>query len=42
VGTGMERLVARDSGVMVTARHSGIVDYVDASRVVIRIEDKES
>jgi len=41
VGTGMERLVARDSGVMVTAKHSGIVDFVDASRIVIRIDDKE-
>jgi len=42
VGTGMERLVARDSGVMVTAKHSGIVDFVDASRIVIRIDDKEA
>ena len=42
VGTGMERLVARDSGVMVSARHAGVVDYVDASRIVVRIEDKES
>ncbi|MFM8270154.1 MAG: DNA-directed RNA polymerase subunit beta, partial [Pseudomonadota bacterium] len=42
VGTGMERLVARDSGVMVTAKHSGIVDFVDASRIVVRIDDKEA
>lgn len=42
VGTGMERLVARDSGVMVSAKNAGVVDYVDASRIVVRIEDKES
>lgn len=42
VGTGMERLVARDSGVMVIAKHPGVVDYVDASRIVIRIDDQAS
>ena len=36
VGTGMEYLVARDSGVAVLARHSGTVERVDASRIVIR------
>ncbi|PHS67787.1 MAG: DNA-directed RNA polymerase subunit beta [Methylophaga sp.] len=42
VGTGMERAVARDSGVMVIARRGGLVDSVDASRVVIRVNDKEA
>lgn len=38
VGTGMERLVARDSGVVCLARNSGVVDYVDATRIVIRTD----
>jgi DNA-directed RNA polymerase subunit beta len=42
VGTGMERAVARDSGVMVVAKRGGIVDSVDASRVVIRVNDEEA
>ncbi|MFM8315519.1 MAG: DNA-directed RNA polymerase subunit beta, partial [Deltaproteobacteria bacterium] len=42
VGTGMERLVARDSGVTINARHGGIVDYVDATRIVVRIDEKET
>lgn len=41
VGTGMELKVAADSGVMVIARRSGKVDSVDASRIVIRVDDKE-
>ena len=36
IGTGMESVVARDSGVAVLARNSGIVESVDASRIVIR------
>jgi DNA-directed RNA polymerase subunit beta len=36
VGTGMEETVARDSGVVITARHHGVVDQVDATRIVIR------
>ncbi len=39
VGTGIERIVARDSGVTVTARRSGIVESVDASRIVIKTDD---
>ena len=39
VGTGMERVVARDSGVTVTARRDGIVEAVDASRIVIKTEE---
>ncbi|KXU36114.1 DNA-directed RNA polymerase subunit beta [Ventosimonas gracilis] len=41
VGTGMERNVARDSGVCVVARRGGIIDSVDASRVVVRVSDAE-
>lgn len=36
VGTGVERLVARDSGACVVALHDGVVEEVDASRIVIR------
>jgi len=36
VGTGMEEVVARDSGVTIVARRSGIVDQVDATRIVVR------
>ena len=35
VGTGMEEKVARDSGVAIIARRSGVVDQVDATRIVI-------
>jgi DNA-directed RNA polymerase subunit beta len=37
VGTGMEETVARDSGAAVAARRTGIVDQVDASRIVVRV-----
>jgi DNA-directed RNA polymerase subunit beta len=39
VGTGMERVVAIDSGVTVIARRDGVVDSVDAARIVIRVAD---
>jgi DNA-directed RNA polymerase subunit beta len=39
VGTGMEGVVARDSGVTTVARRDGIVDQVDATRIVIRVSD---
>ena len=42
VGTGMERAVAIDSGVTVVARRGGIVDSVDASRIVVRVNDEET
>ncbi|WP_022654465.1 DNA-directed RNA polymerase subunit beta [Aquaspirillum serpens] len=42
VGTGIERSVAIDSGTTVTARRGGRIDYVDASRVVIRVNDDEA
>ena len=38
VGTGMERNVARDSGVCVVARRGGVIDSVDASRIVVRVD----
>ncbi|MFU8816136.1 MAG: DNA-directed RNA polymerase subunit beta [Pseudomonadales bacterium] len=41
VGTGMERHVARDSGVCVISGRGGIVDSVDASRIVVRVADDE-
>ena len=41
VGTGMERKVAKDSGVTVVAERGGEVDSVDASRIVVRAHDKE-
>ena len=41
VGTGMESVVARDSGVVVVARRSGFVDQVDSSRIVIRADEKK-
>jgi len=40
VGTGMESVVARDSGVVSIARRPGVVDYVDAQKIVIKA-DKE-
>jgi DNA-directed RNA polymerase subunit beta len=42
VGTGMERPVAIDSGVTVVAKRGGVVDSVDASRIVIRVNDDET
>ena len=42
VGTGMERPVAIDSGVTVVARRGGVVDSVDASRIVVRVNDGET
>ncbi|MEE8343370.1 MAG: DNA-directed RNA polymerase subunit beta, partial [Gammaproteobacteria bacterium] len=42
VGTGIERTVAIDSGVTVVARRGGAVDSVDASRMVVRVNDDET
>jgi len=42
VGTGIERRVAIDSGNAITARRGGVVDKVDASRVVVRVNDDET
>ncbi len=40
VGTGMEEIVARDSGAAIAARRSGVVDQVDATRIVIRATEE--
>ena len=42
VGTGIERTVAIDSGVTVVAKRGGVVDSVDASRIVVRVRDEET
>ncbi|RYE29058.1 MAG: DNA-directed RNA polymerase subunit beta, partial [Hyphomicrobiales bacterium] len=42
VGTGIERVSAVDSGTVVTATRGGIVDYVDATRIVVRVNDAEA
>ncbi len=41
VGTGIESNVARDSGVCVVAKRGGVIDTVDASRIVVRVNDDE-
>jgi DNA-directed RNA polymerase subunit beta len=41
VGTGIERAVARDSGVIVTAKRGGVIDQVDAGRIVVRVNESE-
>lgn len=41
VGTGMERIVAHDSGNSVVARHNGVVENVDAGRIVVQIDDAD-
>ncbi|MBL4630449.1 MAG: DNA-directed RNA polymerase subunit beta, partial [Paraglaciecola sp.] len=41
VGTGMEKVVAVDSGVIIIAKRGGSVDYVDASRIVIKVNESE-
>ena len=40
VGTGMEEVVARDSGAAIAARRTGVVDQVDATRIVIRATEE--
>ncbi|MBM4205642.1 MAG: DNA-directed RNA polymerase subunit beta, partial [Gammaproteobacteria bacterium] len=42
VGTGLERAVARDSGVCAIALRGGVVDSVDAGRIVVRVADAET
>ena len=42
VGTGMEETVARDSGACIVAKRSGIVDQVDATRIVVRATEETS
>ena len=42
VGTGMEKIVARDSGNCIVAKNAGIIDAVDANRIVVRVDAKSS
>ncbi|UHD15593.1 DNA-directed RNA polymerase subunit beta [Thiocapsa bogorovii] len=42
IGTGMERVVAKDSGVCVVARRGGAIESVDAARIVVRVNDEEA
>ena len=42
VGTGMERVTARDSGAVVVCRREGIVDQVDSERIIVRVESDHS
>jgi len=41
VGTGMERVVATDSGVTAVAKRGGVIDQVDAGRIVVRVNEEE-
>ena len=42
VGTGLETVVARDSGVCVVAKNKGVVESVDAGRIVVRVTDAKN
>jgi len=42
VGTGMERVTARDSGAVVVCRREGVVDQVDSERIIVRVESDHS
>ncbi|MCI5764874.1 MAG: DNA-directed RNA polymerase subunit beta, partial [Actinobacillus porcinus] len=42
VGTGMEKPIALDSGVAVIAKRGGIIQYVDASRIVVKVNEDET
>jgi DNA-directed RNA polymerase subunit beta len=41
VGTGVEATVAKDSGVTVVAKRGGVIDYADASRIVVKVNESE-
>jgi len=41
IGTGMEKVVGRDSRVTITAKHTGIVKSVDANRIIVQYEEKD-
>ena len=41
IGTGMERIVGRDSRVTIIAKHDGIIESVDASRIILKYEEKK-
>ena len=40
VGTGMEHIVARDSGAVIAAKRPGVVEYVSANRILVRVESR--
>jgi DNA-directed RNA polymerase subunit beta len=42
VGTGMEAVVARDSGAVVLCKRSGVVDLVDSNRIIVRVEAEDA
>ena len=42
VGTGVEKTVAIDSGVTVVAKRGGVIDYVDAGRIVVKVNESET
>src|SRR6266576_3004962 len=42
VGTGMERVTARDSGAVVLCKRDGVVDQVDSERIIVRVESDHS
>ena len=41
IGTGIERIVARDSGVTTVAKHDGLVESVDATRIVVKVDSDD-
>src|SRR5512140_1978576 len=41
VGTGMENVVARDSGAVVVCKRGGVVDLVDSNRIIVRVESED-
>ncbi len=41
VGTGIERVVATDSGVTIVAKRGGVVDFIDAARIVVRVDEDQ-
>ncbi len=42
IGTGMEQIVATGSGDVVTCQRSGVVEFVDAERIIVRVDEKEN
>ena len=42
IGTGIEHLVAKGSGDVIVARRAGVVEFVDAERIIIRIDEREN
>jgi DNA-directed RNA polymerase subunit beta len=42
VGTGMERVVALDSGAVIVAKRNGVIDQIDSKRIVVKVKEKDS